>query len=151
MRPIERIKPYIHLLKGMNNAIDISEKESITLSQSKPDYDELEKIWLENPDWRFTQVLVNTGTIPNFPGFWYYTEDLDFMLNMGFEPRDVMLWGTYGKNGDQPLKYVFLKDMTNEHIQAIIDTQKSISDRYKIAFENELEYRKDNNIKIEDV
>jgi hypothetical protein len=136
MRPIERIKPYISLLKSRNNVLD---------------YDELEKFWLENPDLRFTQVCVNTGLIPNIPGFWYYTEDLDFMLNLGFEPREVMLWGTYGKNLDQPLKYVFLKEMSNSHIQAVLDNVKSISERYRKEFENELKYRKENNIKIEDL
>jgi hypothetical protein len=153
MRPIERIKPYISLLKNKTLTLDISEKETVSLSQlnSEPDYDKLEKFWLENPDLRFTQVCVNTGLIPNIPGFWYYTEDLDFMLNLGFEPREVMLWGTYGKNLDQPLKYIFLKEMSNSHIQAVLDNVKSISERYRKEFENELKYRKENNIKIEDL
>jgi len=151
MRPIERIKPYIALLKNRNNVFDISEKEVVKLSEFKPDYDELEKFWLENPDLRFTQLCVNTGLIPNLPGFWYYTEDLDFMLNLGFEPREVMFWGTYGKNMDQPLKYVLLKDMSNSHIKAVLDNVKSISERYRKEFENELKYRKENNLKIEDL
>lgn len=152
MRPIERIKHYISLLRTKEITFDISEKETINLSQfgSKPDYNELEKFWLDNPDLRLTQLFVNTGLIPNLPGMWYYVEDLDIMLNLGFEARDVMLWGTYGKNFDKPLKYVFLKDMSNEHIQAILDNVKSISEKYKIEFEKELKYREENNIKIED-
>ena len=35
----------------------------------------IEDKWTKNQDWRLTQVLVNTGIIPNFPGFWYYLED----------------------------------------------------------------------------
>jgi len=150
MRPIERIKPYISLLKGRNNVFDISEKEVVKLSQFNPDYDELEKFWLENPDLRFTQLCVNTGLIPNVPGMWYYTEDLDFMLNLGFEMRDVMLWGTYGKSLDQPLKYIFLKNMSNEHIKAVLQNVRTISEKYRTAFENELKYREENNIIIED-
>jgi len=35
----------------------------------------IEKYWNEHTDLRLTQVLVNTKTIPNFPGHWYYLED----------------------------------------------------------------------------
>lgn len=41
----------------------------------KPYLKQIEKFWLENPDLRFTQVLVNMNIIPNFPGMWYYKED----------------------------------------------------------------------------
>lgn len=35
-------------------------------------------------------------------------------------------WGTRGKDGDQPLKYVKLVDCTTEHLHAILDTQSQI-------------------------
>ena len=35
----------------------------------------LTAVWKKNPDWRLTQLLVNTGVVPNTPGAWYYTED----------------------------------------------------------------------------
>lgn len=35
--------------------------------------------------------------------------------------REAYDWGTYGKNGDEPKHWVLLKDMDDEHIQAIID------------------------------
>lgn len=34
--------------------------------------------------------------------------------------KKKLLWGTYGKDGDQPLKYVRLIDCETEHLQAII-------------------------------
>lgn len=34
--------------------------------------------------------------------------------------RAVLRWGTYGKNGDKPLKYVSIRDMETEHIQAVL-------------------------------
>ena len=37
--------------------------------------------------------------------------------------REVFKWGTRGKDGKQPLKFVVLKDMTTEHIEAILETQ----------------------------
>lgn len=56
--------------------------------------------------------------------------------------REAVTWGTYGKNGDQPLHYKKLKDMDTEHIQACLDTQR-LYPQYRTAFENELEYRND--------
>ena len=43
--------------------------------------DIIENCWLENPDLRFTQVLICTGIIPNFPGMWYYREEEDIIKN----------------------------------------------------------------------
>lgn len=37
--------------------------------------------------------------------------------------HEHILWGTRGKNGDEPLKYVALKNCSIEHLQAILDTQ----------------------------
>jgi len=55
--------------------------------------------------------------------------------------RDWMVWGTYGKSGKAPLKWVTLKNMTNEHIQAILDTQPHITDFYRKEFLGELKLR----------
>lgn len=56
--------------------------------------------------------------------------------------RDAFTWGTYGKNGDEPKHYIKLKDMTNEHIQAILETQRFIKGTYvEELFEQELTYR----------
>lgn len=41
----------------------------------KPYLKKIEEFWLENPDLRFTQILVNLKIIPNFHGMWYYKED----------------------------------------------------------------------------
>lgn len=37
-----------------------------------------------------------------------------------------MLWGTYGKNGDQPRRWVPLRECETEHLQAILRTQLHI-------------------------
>jgi len=67
-------------------------------------------------------------------------EDSDFT-----EIRKYMLWGTYGKNGDQPLSHLKLKDIETEHIEAIIKTQKQLEDTsYLKLFKKELEYRNEN-------
>lgn len=64
--------------------------------------------------------------------------------------REALTWGTFGKNGDQPLRQVKLSEMSNAHIQACLDTQPRMYPQYRTAMENELEYRKENNILIED-
>ena len=55
--------------------------------------------------------------------------------------REVITWGSYGIKGDQPIKYLKLKDMETPHIEAILETQP-IEDWRKDIFEDELEYRK---------
>ena len=145
MRTKERIKIYLDLLRERAKSVPILEDDDIMKSDLNVDdlYDELEKVWLENPDWRFTQLCVNTGLIPNLPGMWYYTEDREFMSNLGFLMREITLWGTYGKKGNEPLKHILLKDMTNEHIQAILDTQKQLKQETLKVFSDELELRKE--------
>lgn len=49
--------------------------------------------------------------------------------------REHAIWGTRGKNGDQPLKYVRLDETESNHLEAILSTQKGISPRYKIIIE----------------
>lgn len=63
------------------------------------------------------------------------TEDFHKDVREGFS------WGTYGIKGDQPLKYVFLKDMDTAHIEAILETQKRIPEYIRDVFKNELEWR----------
>lgn len=62
--------------------------------------------------------------------------------------RENLDWGTFGKEGTQEFHYKKYKDMSNAHIQAIID------DGYKGIYVNilkeELVYREVNNIFVED-
>lgn len=68
---------------------------------------------------------------------------IQFLLWLkGKKVRDWMTWGTYGKNGNQPLKWVILKNMSDEHIQAILDTQFHIGGFYRRHFNKELQLRK---------
>jgi len=54
--------------------------------------------------------------------------------------RQHFTWGTYGKDGDQPLRYVPLMDLSTNHIKAILRTQILDSFR-KDLFTEELKYR----------
>jgi hypothetical protein len=56
--------------------------------------------------------------------------------------REAMHWGSRGPNGDQPLRRIPLKDMTNGHIEACLKTQTTMMPQFRKAMQDELEYRK---------
>lgn len=37
--------------------------------------------WKENPDLRFSQVLISLG-FPNYPGFWFYMEEDEILQKL---------------------------------------------------------------------
>lgn len=42
-------------------------------------------------------------------------------LTDGFEKcRKAPIWGSYGKNGDEPLKFMSVSEMETEHLEAVI-------------------------------
>ena len=55
--------------------------------------------------------------------------------------RDYVTWGTYGKQQDQPLSYITIADMTDGHLQAVLDTQKNMYPQIGDLMVAELEYR----------
>ena len=59
--------------------------------------------------------------------------------------REALEWGTRGPKGDQPLTFVKLCDMTDEHIQAVLDTQfrgVNLFEQFALAMEKELVVRR---------
>jgi len=56
--------------------------------------------------------------------------------------RDNFEWGSYGKNGEEELHYILLKDLTDEHISAILKTQKHLVEHIRKVFTDELIYRR---------
>ena len=56
--------------------------------------------------------------------------------------RDVVKWGTFGINGDEPLKYVTIADLDPYHLRAILDTQqKTMRPELVKVMQDEVEYR----------
>lgn len=86
MRDKNRIKPFLEELdvkEAINYLFDFlgeeaKEELSDIITNNKT---EIMDFWLEMPDLRFTQVLVNMGIIGNRPGIWYYTEEDDIIEN----------------------------------------------------------------------
>jgi len=70
-------------------------------------------------------------------------QDLTVYLEDGHtRVREALTWGTYGPNGDQPLRWVRLMDMTSDHIQACLDNVTRMYPQIRTAMENELSYRR---------
>lgn len=56
--------------------------------------------------------------------------------------REVFIWKSYGKNFSQPEGvYTLLKDLTDDHIIAICETQTHLPDYIMEVFRNEIRFR----------
>ena len=55
--------------------------------------------------------------------------------------REACEWGTYGINGDQPLSYIKLCDMSTAHVNAVLANVPSINPAIKVAMERDVEFR----------
>jgi len=168
MRRPERIPIILELLKdNINKKLILEyffkpqEEEQMKLHESYNDIDFHVQRWAENfdvfstdwqltPDLRLTQALVNSGILPNYPGFWYFKEDQSLMIDCNLlEPRDIYFWGqNYDKdlNRLSETKWVLIKDMSTKHIESILkdvlDNQIKIHNKYIEFFNNEINYRK---------
>jgi len=139
MRAEERITPFLKLIRE-NKDSDVHKLIMAQVGEEKFEntIKKIETVWRKNPDWRFTQLLVNTNIIPNVPGLWYYKEDSDHFPN---NKADLYFWGTYGKNGDEPYNKIAIKDMSTSHLIACLKTQKQMSEDYKSVMVDELNKR----------
>lgn len=73
-------------------------------------------------------------------------------LEVEFEKvREHLCWGSRGKNGDESLKWIPLKDMTDMHLHNLLYNYTGpIKPFIKECFEYEVYYRGQNNIVIPD-
>ena len=62
-------------------------------------------------------------------------KDLTVYSDAPFEIiRESLYRGTTGKDGKQPLKWILLKDMSNDHIEALIGYLKESNESFYINF-----------------
>ena len=73
------------------------------------------------------------------------------------EIRQTEKWGSFGKNGDEPLKYRLIKDLSDDHLKNIISFIEECFVEFNQKFNhayplmcNEIEYRKIKNISVPD-
>jgi hypothetical protein len=68
--------------------------------------------------------------------------------------RETIEWGSYGKNGDEPLKKILIKDISNDHLEHIIPFIEERSYAYTPDILKlmilEKKYREENKIFIRD-
>lgn len=55
--------------------------------------------------------------------------------------REYFCWGSYGKDGKGPSRRILLKDLEDDHIEAILKTQTHIDEWVRKLFEREVTYR----------
>lgn len=147
MRIFERIDNFLEkvdISKVIKDSykLDLTE-EHIQLIKNEIEY--IREVWKDNPDWRFIQVLINTKLLQNYPGFYYYKEDENVMLDLGYGPREIFYWGTnYDKEMNLLPKTVYklIKDLDTDHIKAILDGKfVKEGNKYYDYFINELKLR----------
>ena len=64
--------------------------------------------------------------------------------SMHKEVRGLFKWGSFGKDGGEPLKSILLKDLSPDHIYNILRTQEQLDKATKMLFVRELVYRLEN-------
>jgi len=107
--------------------------------------DDISEFWHNNPDLRFSQVLINMGFMPNYEGFWYYKEEPEILEEQGLTPETFLFWGqNYDKDMVLLPKTVYkvINELNTDHIEAILEGNNTRDPLYLKAFNNELNRRK---------
>ena len=103
------------------------------------------KVWRENPDLRFAQLLTNEGFLPAFNSF-YFVEDERLFLMMGVcNARDILFWGNnYDKEGKYLGKtnYIPISKLETSHLENILEHNRKnglyLSNSFLAFLEDEL-------------
>lgn len=148
MRPIERIPIILDAINFEEFLKDAKVFDEDTINTCilaiSQNWKELREFWEANPYLRLFQVLINGGFLPNLPGFYYYKEETDYCIEKGYlQPRDIYFWGSYGKDGKGPLKWISIKKMETDHLKACLDTQTQMKAEYRKVMLEELKLRKE--------
>lgn len=121
--------------KLIQNAIRIKDSNHILWSRSTHDYQEHDGYSVDG-GYDYINLSYPVGKLDNIELLMIY-DDEPFESSM-----KKLLWGTYGKSGKEPLKYVILFECETDHLNNIIKNMTKISDYYKINILHILEYRK---------
>jgi hypothetical protein len=151
MRPKRRIEIFlekadlVNVINIMFPGLEEMYKEKY-VKDIKKNLSLVKEFWNEHYDLRFSQVLVNMGIVPNYPGYWYYMEEGEILEKLNIDPKEYILWGNnYDKdmNRLEETKYLLVGEMNTGHIEAILDSGLTRNPKYVKAFKDELKLRKD--------
>lgn len=82
----------------------------------------------------YTRIL---GDITKLKNLCIYADDKHEII------RENFCWRSFGKDGKQPAHYIFLENITDGHLSAILSTQKHIVGTYvEKILKDEVAYRK---------
>ena len=73
------------------------------------------------------------------------------MKGVFLKVREELTWGSYGKDAKQPRKEIFIKDLSDLHISAILETQwhiKGTPTEWMMKIEQS--YRKEKGIEVKE-
>lgn len=73
----------------------------------------------------------------------------DGMKEIFLKRREMFSWGSYGKDGNQPRREILIKDLSDLHICAILETQlhiKGTTTEWLLKIEQS--YRKEKGIEV---
>ncbi len=78
-----------------------------------------------------------------------YDKLSDGMKELFLKRRETLAWGSYGKDGKQPRKEIAIKDLSDLHICAILETQLHIKGTpTEWLLKIEQSYRKEKGIEV---
>jgi len=132
--------------KFLNNFIHDLDPSFKDIKIPRSEYPKISKFWKEHPDLRLTQVLVNLDYIPNLEGFWYYTNEVIWLVIKGYlKFEEINFWGrNYNEDGTTlpETEWILVKDLTDSHIQNILkffkDNKIRLSTSYLTYFNSRI-------------
>lgn len=78
-----------------------------------------------------------------------YDKLSDGLKELFLKRRETLSWGSYGKDGNQPRKEILIKDLSDLHICAILETQQHIKGSpIEWLLKIEQSYRKEKGIEV---
>lgn len=144
-RPKKRINIFLKLIDWNNFILyyypELPEKiRKSTVFHIKKNIKTIKRYWKENSDLRIGQLLISIGYIPDNLRVWS-KECNAFLRALGVSQKEYQLWGTYGINNNQKIKFKLLKDLDISHLNNILKTQ-NLSLDIETIIKNELKFKK---------
>ena len=144
MRQKERIPILYDLLKRKSVFYKFTNtNKDLYYSDFIKNYDDLLKKNCSQNDQRIGQFLINENIIPDSSS-WFYEDSDWFVKEQLINWSSIHFWGSRGLNGDEPLKFIPLKDLTDDHIKSIVRDIPRISPQYLEYFNSRLNNNKTN-------
>lgn len=154
MRTVKRLRFLYKFFKSKKNfkmylrdVVQLESKNEINYWSETffSNFQRYKKFHKENPYLRFSQILQINGLYKE--GFWFFIED-DIMLMKFVSAREVLYWGNnYSEKGNRLKKtnWILIKDMSTEHIKAVLNGNFTNNLVYLKAFNDELKLRENGN------